>query len=250
MSTTSAGEIAVPDAGSGAVVVGSADSPGQGFTLGLPAVAAGAQAQVSEDGTVVYGGHGVSVTVQALSTAVRASAVIADASAPTTYTYTFAGLTPRLNADGTVTLSRDAEGVSADVARLDAPWARDAAGAAVPTRYEIVGDSVVQSVDLGEGRYQFPVVADPTIQHDCGIISCTFRFNRAATMNIRDYGNVSGAVLALAAFAIWPAVIAVGSIEWSTWAGRYYGNGNCLGFRDYGVWSTFVEVKRGTYNCS
>ena len=42
---------------------------------------------------------------------------------------------------------------------IPAPWAVDASGAALPTRYEITGDTVTQVVDTRGAR--FPVVADP-----------------------------------------------------------------------------------------
>lgn len=49
------------------------------------------------------------------------------------------------------------------VGLIGAPWALDATGAAVPTRYEMDGDTLVQHVALTTAGIVFPVVADPTV---------------------------------------------------------------------------------------
>ena len=46
------------------------------------------------------------------------------------------------------------------------PWAVDAAGAAVPTRFEVRGDSLVQVVDHRRAGVTYPVVADPWLGSD------------------------------------------------------------------------------------
>lgn len=137
------------------------------------------------------------------------------------------------------------------------PWAVDAAGRSLPTRYRIRGDeTLIQVIDTSDAT--FPVVADPWIQGDCGIISCTIRFDRAATRNARDASWIIGAaagacaVLSSGTLAIvCGAAVAPAAVVAAVAAGRYYENGNCLGIRFYvlgGVgWPT--EVKRNTYNC-
>ena len=58
----------------------------------------------------------------------------------------------------------DDDGIQQEVdyvsSSFDAPWAADAAGVSVPTRYEVRGDTVVQVVDFTQA-HAFPVVADP-----------------------------------------------------------------------------------------
>lgn len=44
---------------------------------------------------------------------------------------------------------------------IDAPWAVDAEGRSLPTRYEISGSTLTQVVDTTDAT--FPVVADPTV---------------------------------------------------------------------------------------
>lgn len=40
-------------------------------------------------------------------------------------------------------------------------WAYDAAGVAVPTRYEVTGSVITQVVEHDSGEYQYPITADP-----------------------------------------------------------------------------------------
>ncbi|MFF3646953.1 DNRLRE domain-containing protein [Streptomyces sp. NPDC002564] len=51
---------------------------------------------------------------------------------------------------------------------IDAPWATDANGTAVPTSYRIEGTKLVQKVDFDSGT-AFPVVADPRISFGWGV---------------------------------------------------------------------------------
>ncbi|AOX46625.1 hypothetical protein BJP65_13115 [Microbacterium sp. BH-3-3-3] len=45
------------------------------------------------------------------------------------------------------------------------PWAKDANGVEVATRYEIVGDMVIQHVDHHAANYAYPIVADPYMRN-------------------------------------------------------------------------------------
>lgn len=132
-------------------------------TVALPpeAMVDGAPAEVAADGTIVYAGDGaVDVAVQGTDTGVRVQTVLADASAPSRFTYVFDGLVPVLNANGTVDLYAESDGISVSVGHLDKPWARDARGRAVATSYRVEGDSVIQTVGRASA---YPVVADPNI---------------------------------------------------------------------------------------
>lgn len=70
---------------------------------------------------------------------------------------------PRVNPDGSVTLVRGAE-----TAGIAAPWAKDAAGHTVPTRFEVQGDRLVQVVEVTPETH-FPVVADPKLTYGWGV---------------------------------------------------------------------------------
>ncbi len=143
---------------------------------------------------------------------------------------------------------------------IEQPWAYDASGQPVPTRYVVEGDAVIQPLDLS-GDIEFPVVADPKVQADCGIITCTVRLNRATTRNIRDGAALSaiaaGVVSAFSGGVAAPAaaVIAAWLGVYGLITGRYYENGNCFGYkflREYafspGYWYP-TQVKKNTYNC-
>lgn len=256
---TAEGAVLLPHSASGAVVIDAAAGVAP-LAIDLPDVDA-ATADVASDGTVVYSSGGaVDLAVQADGSSARIHTVLNDASAPDEYRYTIAGVTPELQSDGTVVLTGDAEGVSVDFAEVAAPWAYDAEGRPVPTSYRIEGDAIVQELDLS-GDISFPVVADPWIQADCGIITCTVRFNRATTRNIRDGVNITAIAAGVATYWSGPAAPAVGVLAAvlginGVFAGRYYENGNCFGIKvvpaSIGTvnawWPT--QVTRNTYNCS
>jgi hypothetical protein len=88
--------------------------------------------------------------------------VIESVDAPDRYSYTIEGApgsSLQAQPDGTVFLL-DAENANILGGFLP-PWARDAAGNDVPTRYEVSGNELTQIVDLNSPGIVFPVVADP-----------------------------------------------------------------------------------------
>lgn len=225
--------------------------------VALPAELDVQAGQVADDGTIVYpADDGASAAVQALDDgAVRIQTVIPDQSAQHEFTYTFDGLTPVLRDDGGADLVADAgDGVATTVGSIDPAWAVDANGVSVPTEYAVNdAGALVQTVTPGPDT-TYPIVADPKISGTCGILFCTVRFDRATTRNIADYTNLGGIVSGIAAvMGSVPAGILAGALAIDGWiAGRYYGNGNCLGIKYQR--NTFlvvgpVQVQRGTYNC-
>lgn len=87
--------------------------------------------------------------------------VLHDANAPTTYRYTF-----ELKGGTKLVLDEDSGGVVAvnEEGGVDflvaPPWATDANGASVPTRYTVAGNALIQHIDVDRST-AFPVVADP-----------------------------------------------------------------------------------------
>lgn len=86
--------------------------------------------------------------------------VLADATAPERYEYSFSSSTP-------VTISLH-EGMAVVtnpageyVGGVTAPWAYDSLGTAVPTHFEIEGQTLVQVVAHTSGNYAYPITADP-----------------------------------------------------------------------------------------
>lgn len=87
---------------------------------------------------------------------------------------------------------------------VDTPWAFDANGSAVETRYEISvdGTTLIQYV-LPEAKAAYPIVADPAWtfwagQIDCSWGSCTFYLERAKTYWLRDQLNSLGVTVGIA----------------------------------------------------
>jgi hypothetical protein len=96
------------------------------------------------------------------------------------------------------------------VAEIEVPWARDADGRSLPTRYVVRGDVLVQHVDTRGAR--FPVVADPTFKR-CGWLGALvcMRLNRSETQSISG-AFLAGLGVAVASFC--------GPIPWAPpWVG-------------------------------
>lgn len=159
----------MPATAAGSVVVEELTEDGTSVDIGLP-IDSG-EAAVTEDGSVVYydPASDVSLAVQSNEASVRFSTVLESAAAPTRFAYPIQGAEAVLNGSGGVDLYEEVTVVDEDGTEItervvtmsaDAPWATDAAGRELPTRYEIEGNTVYQVVETDE-HTQFPVVADP-----------------------------------------------------------------------------------------
>ncbi len=228
--------------------------------LGLPGASQADNGVVSENGTVVYEDALPSTTVamQVLDGgAVRALIVVDGADAPTEFRFPVSvpdGGGIALNPDGSAEVWNE---IGMTVAVVEAPWAKDARGAAVSTRFRLEGTSLVQVVDHRVGGLSYPVVADPSLQFDCGFVTCTLRFNRQWTRNVRDGSWVAAAFLGICTVAtagvgaLVCAVVAARLVVDAVVAGRYYENGNCIKYKiSFPPSASPQELKRGTYNCA
>lgn len=115
-----------------------------------------------DEGTSLFEGtdKGYAVAVQATEGGVRSLVHINSAWASERYEFPLGGdvASLRLTPGGRVE-ALDAQGRT--IATASAPWAIDAKGTAVPTRYEINGTTLIQVVEhRGEG-YAYGIVADP-----------------------------------------------------------------------------------------
>ncbi|CAA9473728.1 MAG: hypothetical protein AVDCRST_MAG67-219 [uncultured Solirubrobacteraceae bacterium] len=136
-----------------------ATGPGVRLTVGLPATGAGHR--IGE--TMLYQGRGPANRIAAQPTAsgARVLVLLSGASAPQRYRFPVSGAAAlRHRPDGGVSLL-GAGGRELGV--IAAPWARDAAGRAVPTRYAIEGRTLVQVVEHAGRGVTYPIVADPNI---------------------------------------------------------------------------------------
>lgn len=196
------------------------------LAFSLPGAAELGDAAVAEDGSVTYPGGETtaSVNVVAAPDAIRVSTVVENAAQAERFSYDFgAGAIIEIQDDGSaiayllqpVTSPETGETVEVEkiIANVAAPWAKDADGATVPTRYEASGSMLTQLVAHRSGDYAYPVVADPTIDRP-NIFQYRARFNRAETSII--YQNGLGALGGFACGVMAPVcLLAAGSLVWN-----------------------------------
>ncbi|MGW2275876.1 hypothetical protein [Streptomyces yangpuensis] len=170
-----------------------AASDGSAVTMTLPA-AVDAAGATSAAGTTVYPNAAANTDLAAQATVAggaRALVTLKNADAPTTQRFDL-GLPEgaSLVADGAggydIVTSAGGAGVVAR-GHIDAPWAKDANGKAVPTSYSLDGNTLVQKIETSFDT-AFPVVADP--HYTWGIISGTVYFNKNETKVIALGGTV------------------------------------------------------------
>ena len=139
-------------------------------------------------GDVVYldaesGGH--SYVVQEGGGSTRVVAVISSAAERHQLDFGLAGFTPHVQDDGGAVFVAD-DGFAVGVA---APWARDASGALVRTRYRVSGHRLVQEIQPGAAT-RYPIVADP--QWMWWSAAYGLKFSRTETSNMRDWSVAAG----------------------------------------------------------
>jgi len=136
------------------------EKDGVEFAFGVPGEGEGS---LLPDGlTTLYDGEAsaTSVAVQPVETGARALVLVEDESAPEAFDFEVEGDTARLeaNADGTVTAYDAAD---MPIATTRSPWAVDAEGKDVPTRFQVDGTTLRQVVDHRDGNWAYPITADP-----------------------------------------------------------------------------------------
>ena len=96
-----------------------------------------------------------------------------------------------------ITITDEASGVTVSIPIFDAPWAVDAEGRTVVTRYEIEGHILRQVVEPSSST-AYPVTADPTT---CSRFCYPFKvyFNKAETRTSSNPANVGVAIAGCAA---------------------------------------------------
>lgn len=63
-------------------------------------------------------------------------------------------------------------------ASIAAPWARTSAGGDVPTYFTVSEGNLIQNVETGDlPPSAYPVVADPSVKRNCGIVTCTWYYS-------------------------------------------------------------------------
>lgn len=142
---------------------------GEPVEISLPEEIQVNDAQVADDGTAVYTGADAHVAIQTLTDgAVRLQVILENPQAPTTYTYDLGDTTPVILDNGSIDLTKEiAEGVTAVVGTIDAPWATDANGTNIKTWYTIDNNTLTQHLTPSDDT-AYPITADPTYGHSYG----------------------------------------------------------------------------------
>lgn len=219
----------------------------------LPAEATSTLGQVASDGTVVFAATdgGASAAVQLLGDgSARLQTVTPDAAGPHEFTYTFGdGITPVLDEAGSVELVQDlGNGVAMGVGTIEKPWASDASGEAVATKYRVEGDALVQVLEPGEAP-RYPIVADPKVTKTWW--NTTVYFSRGETNTIAFVaGGIGSVAVKIPEPTISKAVAAAAGLS-VAYVGWMYNNGSCLKFVYYGhianVWQPYGGSEAGGY---
>lgn len=176
-------EVVIPAVASGDVTASRVTEEGT-YTISVGTGSnSSAEGALASDGSVVYDQAGdTDRTVQATDDGFRIHTVIAEASAPTEYVHdvtlpagtrlAFADQLPTDSDDPGVQGAATPSGVlildSEDnlIGGFGSPWATDANGTPVDTRFEIRGDALVQVVNHQRPGVAYPVVADPYLGFD------------------------------------------------------------------------------------
>lgn len=139
-------------------------STGEGVaTIGLPFATEAGRGSSTDPGTVTYDNRNATSSVVLVhdTGTVQVATVIENADAPTRYDYPIS--LPEASSlvllEGGAAVVDDSTGET--LGSFAAPWAKDAAGRDVPTRFEVNGSTLTQIVDH-HSSFAYPIVADPT----------------------------------------------------------------------------------------
>ncbi len=194
LASVDAGFLTIPTSPTDMVEIASLAEGAPDLAVSLPQLDGAEPAHLSDDGTVVYTSEdAASLAVQPLADGgTRFLSVLEDHSAPSAYDYVFEGAQLELLDDGSVSVTQD----GVETARIDAPWALDAEGAAVPTRYVTKGDTLTQIVDHTSGDFSYPITADPHVFKWWGH---QFQMNNSATNKLIKVINAGAGAAGVAA---------------------------------------------------
>ena len=118
------------------------------------------------------------------------------------------------------------------IAQIDAPWAYDAVGTEVPSRYSVNGTELLLYVDHRE-EFVYPIVADPRFRW--GIITGTVYFSKSETSNIAA-GSISTALVLASLPTGTSQLLAAYSAELAIWAVTAENLGKCLKVKFGATW--------------
>jgi len=188
--------------------------------------------------TVIYprttSGASTAVTVApgADDTMIEVYTIIHNVSAPDTYRFSLdLGPGEKLVATGENAAVVDAGGIA--TATIDAPWAMDAVGRPVPFSLSVVGKEIVMTVRHHTLPFAYPIVVDPAVRWNCGIITCSIYFSRSVTRDMRFPGGVLALIRSSSRCAGFPpcAAVALASAVVALKASECASKNQCLRIR-------------------
>jgi hypothetical protein len=142
----------------------SVHSPSGQISVGLPFASSAKRAVLVADGLVAYDNLNGTYTVPVVKTdgSVAITSIMRSVDSANSFQYRFSmpnGVKLVLDSStGAVDVVDDKGRWIAGIAK---PWAKDARGADVPTRFEVKGHFLVQIVDTKSNAFAYPIVADP-----------------------------------------------------------------------------------------
>lgn len=134
-----------------------------GFAIGLPDGSNIGVLESDANGTKYYNNNDGSITVPIpqVGGGLAINTIISSSGAPTSYRYELALPTGAILTqveDGGIIITGPTGNLISIIAN---PWAKDASGTDVPTRFVLSDNVLTQEVDHTSGEYIYPVVADP-----------------------------------------------------------------------------------------
>ncbi|MGO4593862.1 hypothetical protein AB4Z18_08570 [Leifsonia sp. 2TAF2] len=202
------------------------------ISISLPFAVSSDPATVEKRGIVSYDNNNGSTTVPVVTNdgVVQINTVITQSSGPTRYDYELSipdgGEIVAANC-GFVVVDADGD----PLANVAPPWAKDAEGNPVPTRYELNGNTLTQVVDF-DAHTAFPVVADPAVTWLWW--GRTIKYTKNETKQIASFASDGAAVSFACAIAgpaaglMCGAVIAIGLRIVATAARNASKAGRCI----------------------
>jgi hypothetical protein len=236
-------------------------SGGQRISIGIANGRTAQEGKTTVGGTTVYTNPttGTASAVQVTTYGLREIFTLSNRLSNTTFLMPLRvpnGYKLELNPDGSAQVVNVSDRQES-VAFFDKPWARDASAASVNTWYSIDGSNLIQHVQPAKDA-AFPIVADSSLQADCGWATCTIRLDQATTRNAREAGWLIATSAALCSpiggvgAAVCGFAVGFSAVEIAVFAGRYYEAGNCIQLKVTKSWPPAWwpgSVRRGTRNC-
>ena len=163
-STSTGYEVIIPDTASDPVSV--ALNPEQSITMGIANAVDTSQVSTDDAGTSLYinDQEQTATAVQITTDGVRQIVLLTDPEASSTFEVPFTlpeGASMNRNSSGGYDIAVTVDGVTALIAEIQAPWAKDANGKSLSTSYSLKNDTITQTVTTSNAV--FPITADPSL---------------------------------------------------------------------------------------